>query len=386
MTAQGRAAVDRRPGRRTLGPVSTASGEDHRLYEFLFRTLIRHTDPEWAHHAVVNALRLAQSVPFGETALRLMFRTAHPLRARREGRVVLGSRHTSPFGLAAGFDKDGEVVPALIALGFGHVEVGTVTARPQPGNPKPRSFRLIPDRALVNRMGFNNKGAEALAKRLARVRATEKGQRAFIGVNIGKSKVTPLEDAPEDYRFSARTLAPYASYLAINVSSPNTPGLRDLQAVEMLRPILAAVKEEADASRERLAREVPVLVKIAPDLHDDDIRAIARLAMEVGLAGVIAVNTTIERPAELASPRAKIEAIGRGGLSGPILGERAMQVLRVLRDELPRDAVVISCGGVFTADDVRERMAAGADLVQGFTGLIYEGPGWPAAIARALRR
>lgn len=366
--------------------MNTASGEDHRLYELLFRTVIRHSDPEWAHHAVVNALRLAQAFPGGKQILRTMFRTPHPLRDPRPKRTVLGASHASPFGMAAGFDKDGEIVPALIALGFGHVEVGTVTARPQPGNPKPRSFRLLADRALVNRMGFNNKGAEALAKRLSRVRATEQGQRAVIGVNIGKSKATPLEDAPDDYRFSARTLAPYASYLAINVSSPNTPGLRDLQSVDALRPILEAVQEEAEASRERLGREVPVLVKIAPDLHDDDIRAIARLVTEVGLAGVIAVNTTIERPASLRSPRAEIEAKGAGGLSGPILAGRAMEALRVLRAALPADKVVIGCGGIFTAQDARERLEAGADLVQGFTGLIYCGPGWASAIARGLAR
>lgn len=341
-------------------------------------------DPERAHHLTVDALRLLSAVPGSERLLSTVFRVPDPARAAASGREVLGLRHPNPFGLAAGFDKDGQVPLALLALGFGHVEVGTVTARPQPGNPAPRSFRLVEDRALINRMGFNNRGAAGLAKRLSRVRRTEAGQRAVIGVNIGKSKSTPLEDAAEDYRFSARTLAPYASYLAVNVSSPNTPGLRDLQSVQSLRPVLAAVLEEAERSERRLRRPVPVLVKIAPDLHDEDVRQVAQLATELGLAGVIATNTTIARPSSLQSDRALIERIGAGGLSGPVLAEQSLQVLRLLREELPAQAVVISCGGVTTADDVRERLAAGADLVQGYTALIYEGPGWPGRIARAL--
>ncbi|MEO2095853.1 MAG: dihydroorotate dehydrogenase (quinone), partial [Brachybacterium sp.] len=203
---------------------------------------------------------------------------------------------------------------------------------------------------------------------------------------IGKSKITALEDAAEDYRFSAGLLAPYASYLAINVSSPNTPGLRDLQSVEMLRPILEAVVDESRSAARRLRREVPVLVKIAPDLHDADVTAVARLAAEVGLAGVIATNTTISRPEELRADRAEIERIGAGGLSGPLLARRSLEILRLLRAELGEEAVVISCGGVTTAEDVRERLAAGADLVQGYTAFIYEGPSWPGRIARALRR
>src|SRR5690606_16673441 len=238
-----------------------------------------------------------------------------PMRPADTGRRVLGAEHSSPLGLAAGLDKDGELPLAFLDLGFGHVEVGTVTAKAQPGNPRPRSFRLVGDRSLINRMGFNNHGAQALAHRLAAARRSERGQRAVIGVNIGKSKVTALEDAAEDYRFSARLLAPYASYLAVNVSSPNTPGLRDLQGAEMLRPILEAVTEEATAAGRRLGRDVPVLVKIAPDLHDEHVRAVAELAAEVGLAGVIATNTTITRPASLRTDRARIEQIGAGGLS-----------------------------------------------------------------------
>lgn len=353
-------------------------------YPFLFRHVLRRIDPERAHHLTVDALRLLSAFPGSERLLRAFFRVPDPARTVASGPEVLGLRHPHPFGLAAGFDKDGQVPLALLALGFGHVEVGTVTARPQPGNPAPRSFRLVADRALINRMGFNNRGAVGLAKRLARVRRTAAGQRAVIGVNIGKSKSTPLEDAAEDYRFSARTLAPYASYLAVNVSSPNTPGLRDLQSVQSLRPVLSSVLEEAARSERRLRRAVPVLVKIAPDLHDEDVRQVARLATELGLAGVIATNTTIARPQQLRSDRGLIERIGAGGLSGPVLAERSLEVLGLLREALPEDAVIISCGGVTTAADVTDRLAAGADLVQGYTALIYEGPGWPGRIARAL--
>lgn len=357
-----------------------------RPYAVLFDHVLTRLDPERAHRLTVQALRLAQAVPGGHLALRTLFGTPRPLGRGHAPVHALGHEHPTPFGLAAGFDKDAEVPLGLLDLGFGHVEVGTVTAKPQPGNPRPRSFRLLADRALVNRMGFNNHGAAAAAKRLALVRRTERGQRAVIGVNIGKTKATLLADAAEDYRFSARTLAPYASYLAINVSSPNTPGLRDLQSTDALRPILAAVLEEAGAVGSRLGREVPVLVKIAPDLHDEDVRAVAALARDLGLAGVIATNTTIDRPRDLRTARHRIERIGAGGLSGPVLAHRSREVLGILREQLPAEMTIISCGGVVTAEDVQERLDAGADLVQGYTSLIYEGPAWPGRIARALER
>jgi dihydroorotate dehydrogenase len=365
-------------------PVTTPDTSRRGPYATLFRHVLSRFDAEQAHRLTVGALASAHALPGGPRLLRAAFGTPDPMRDPRPAREVLGVAHHSPLGLAAGFDKDGEIPLALLDMGFGHVEVGTVTARPQPGNPRPRSFRLIPDRALINRMGFNNHGAQALARSLARARRSERGQRAVIGVNIGKSKVTALEDAAEDYRFSARLLAPYASYLAINVSSPNTPGLRDLQSVDMLRPILEAVLDEAQQARRRLRRELPVLVKIAPDLHDDDVLAVARLADEVGLAGVIAANTSIARPDTLRTERDRIERIGAGGLSGPVLAERSEQVLRLLRAELPTDAVIISCGGVTTAADVQARLDAGADLVQGYTAMIYEGPSWPGRLAREV--
>src|SRR5699024_3821650 len=195
-------------------------------------------------------------MPGGPALLRAAFRAPDPMDDARPTHRVLDAEHRSPLGLAAGFDKDGEVPLALLDLGFGHVEVGTVTAHPQPGNPRPRAFRLLSDRALVNRMGFNNHGTRALAKNLARARRTERGQRAVIGLTIGTSSSTPPDDAAEDYRSSARALAPYASYLAINVSSPNSPGLRDLQSVEVLRPVLEAVQDEASQARRRLRRDI----------------------------------------------------------------------------------------------------------------------------------
>jgi dihydroorotate dehydrogenase len=281
----------------------------------------------------------------------------------------MGLTFPTPFGLAAGFDKNAVGVRGLAALGFGHVEIGTVTAVAQPGNPKPRLFRLPADKALINRMGFNNDGAEAVAARLQRLRRL--GGLPVVGVNIGKSRVTAVEDAVDDYRVSARLLAPVADYLVVNVSSPNTPGLRGLQETEVLEPLLAAVLEESAGT--------PLLVKIAPDLDDDAVRDIAALTDRLGLAGVVATNTTVRRDG-LRTPEAKVAAMGAGGLSGPPVAARAIEVLRILRATLPADACVISVGGVDTAADVRARLAAGADLVQGYTGFLYHGPGWAGSL------
>jgi dihydroorotate dehydrogenase len=266
-------------------------------------------------------------------------------------------------------------IRALGDLGFSHVEIGTVTALAQPGNEKPRLFRLAEDRALINRMGFNNEGAEAVASRLGALRARYGSKLPIIGVNIGKSKVTPVEQAAEDYRTSAKLLAPFADYLAVNVSSPNTPGLRSLQEVSALRPILQAVLEESLG--------LPVLVKIAPDLADEDILAVADLALELGLAGVIATNTTISREG-LKTSASKVEAIGAGGLSGAPLKTRSLAVLKLLAGHLNGRLAIISVGGIETAAEARERLAAGATLVQGYSGFIYEGPLWARRINRGI--
>ncbi len=338
------------------------------VYDVLFDKVLTRMDPEDAHHRAYEAIRLAAPV------------TRAALRTPLDPRTVMGLEFPNAFGLAAGFDKAARAVPGLLALGFGHVEIGTVTARPQPGNPRPRLHRLVPDRAIVNRMGFNNDGAAVVAGRLHRLRRTRLGERAVVGVNIGKTKVVPADEAVADYVESTRLLAPYASYLVVNVSSPNTPGLRDLQAVETLRPLLTSVRETAD----RFTRgHVPLLVKIAPDLDDDDVDAVAALALEVGLDGVIATNTTIERPASLRTDRAVVDAAGAGGLSGPVLAGRATDVLVRLRRTVGDRLALVAVGGVTTPQDVRDRLAAGADLVQGYTGFAYEGPLWPRRMASA---
>ena len=341
------------------------------MYPLLFRTVLSRMDPESAHHAAMRVIRVL-GVPPLSWAARALTRPDASLRTRTR---ALGLDFDSPFGVAAGFDKDVLGVQGLAALGFGHVEIGTVTAIPQPGNPRPRLFRLIPDRAVVNRMGFNNKGAEAAAARLRRLR--RRGTRMRIGVNIGKSRVVEVADATADYVRSATLLAPLADYLVVNVSSPNTPGLRGLQAVETLRPLLEAVRDACG--------QTPLLVKIAPDLPDDEVVAISRLAVELGLAGLIATNTTIARD-NLVTDRAVIDAAGAGGLSGAPLKARALEVLRLVRESVPAEFAVISVGGVETAADVRERLHAGADLVQGYTAFLYRGPLWARQINRGLAK
>lgn len=339
------------------------------MYPLLFRLVLARFDPEFAHHAGMVVVRILGVPPFSWVARAL----TRP--AAGDEVHALGLTFPTPFGIAAGFDKNAVGVRGLSALGFGHVEVGTITAIPQPGNPKPRLFRLIPDRAVVNRMGFNNAGAEAAEKRLWKLRRRRPS--AVIGVNIGKSRVVAVEDATADYVASAVRLAPLADYLAINVSSPNTPGLRGLQAVETLAPLLRAVKVAAGAT--------PLLVKIAPDLPDDEVTAIAELAVAEGLDGLIATNTTISREGLTTDP-AKVVAAGEGGLSGAPLKERSLAVLRLVRDAVPADFCVISVGGIETGAEVRERLDAGATLVQGYTAFLYRGPLWARQIRAGLSR
>jgi dihydroorotate dehydrogenase len=300
---------------------------------------------------------------------------------------ALGLEFPGPLGLAAGFDKDARATAGLGALGFGFVEVGTVTARAQPGNPRPRMFRLPADRALVNRMGFNNDGSAAAAARLRRRRAGG----PVVGVNIGKTRAVPDQDAAADYAASAQAVADVADYVVVNVSSPNTPGLRDLQAADRLRPVLVAVREALDAATGSAGagyRRVPLLVKIAPDLAEQDVDAVADLAVELGLDGIIATNTTVSRDG-LASSAAEVTAAGAGGLSGPPLRAPALAVLRRLRKRAGDRLVLIAAGGIETPDDAWERLAAGATLVQAYTGFIYGGPLWPrrmhAGLARRLK-
>ncbi|TXN30700.1 quinone-dependent dihydroorotate dehydrogenase [Lacisediminihabitans profunda] len=337
------------------------------MYRILFSLVLSRLDPENAHHLAFTVIRWLPRLGIGR--LIEVFTRPDP----SLGVTALGLRFPSPFGVAAGFDKDGRAIQGLGQLGFGHVEVGTVTAIAQPGNARPRLFRLVADRAVINRMGFNNDGAADAAPRLALESA--RLERPVIGANIGKSRVVEVDDAIHDYLVSARLLAPVADYLAVNVSSPNTPGLRGLQELDKLAPLLTAVRDAAD--------ETPVLVKISPDLADDAVRRIAGLAVELGLAGIIATNTTLSREG-LRTDASVVEAAGAGGLSGAPLAARSLEVLRLIRSVVPADMCVISVGGVETAADVAERLAEGATLVQGYTAFLYRGPFWARSINRGL--
>lgn len=337
-------------------------------YSLLFDHALTRIDPETAHHLGFRGVRVAAP------ALRALGRPGEPVEA-------LGLRFPNVLGLAAGFDKNAVGIDALAALGFGHVEIGTVTGEAQPGNPRPRLFRLPADRAVVNRMGFNNDGAETVAQRLS-----ARGRRGdtVLGVNIGKTKVVPDDDqaaVEADYEKSARLLTPHADYLVVNVSSPNTPGLRNLQSVEKLEPLLQRVRRTADEACPQ--RRVPLLVKIAPDLADEDVLAVADLALAIGLDGIIATNTTISR-AGLRTDAAEVERIGAGGLSGRPLTARALDVTRMLRQRVGPDLTLIGVGGITTVDDARARLDAGADLLQGYTAFIYQGPLWPRRIIKGV--
>jgi dihydroorotate dehydrogenase len=339
------------------------------FYSFVFKNVFARMDPERAHHLVMAVIRVAGAVGLTRLA-----------RIRRTGRgevQAFGLHFDAPFGLAAGFDKNAVAIKALGDLGFSHVEIGTVTAIAQDGNEKPRLFRLIADRALINRMGFNNQGAEVVAKRLEKLRRKHGSRLPVIGVNIGKSRVVEVENAVDDYRTSARLLSKHADYVAVNVSSPNTPGLRSLQSVESLRPILLAVHQEAAGK--------PILVKIAPDLADEDVVAVADLALEMGLAGVIATNTTISREGLITDSK-KVAEMGAGGLSGAPLKQRSMEVLEILAKRLAGKVAIISVGGIETGEEARARLDAGATLVQGYSGFVYAGPFWARAINKYLTR
>ncbi|GLZ75272.1 dihydroorotate dehydrogenase (quinone) [Actinorhabdospora filicis] len=349
------------------------------LYERLVRPLLFKfggADPEDAHERTMRALGIVSRSPRLREAV-LGFN------ARACPTTVFGVKFPNPVGLAAGMDKDGRALAAWPALGFGFVEVGTVTWRPQPGNPRPRLYRLPESRALINRMGFNNRGAVALAARLA------DGARPGVplGISLGKSKVTPLEEAVGDYLASLRVLYEFGDYFAVNVSSPNTPGLRGLQDAGQLRTLLGALREET----ERLAattpggngRPKPVLVKIAPDLDDKAVADVIEVCGETGVAGLIATNTTLSRDGVAESDRPR--SVEPGGLSGRPLGARARQVVAFAHRESGGRLPIIGVGGIDTPDDAARMFDAGASLVQLYTGFIYSGPSLPRRIALAAR-
>ena len=314
-----------------------------------FRRLLFTLSPETAHEVVLNTLRAGQREPI-LSLLENRLLVSDP----RLETAVFDVEFPNPVGVAAGFDKNARIPRILGALGFGHVEVGAVTAEGQPGNPRPRLFRLPEDKAIINRMGFNNAGADVVADRLATASPS-----VPIGVNIGKTKTTPLEATPEDYRYSYEQVAPYADFFVVNVSSPNTPGLRELQDRKPLEAICVTL---SDAGAE------PLLVKLSPDLHEEAIADVVDLAESVGLDGIIATNTTIRRPDSLRGAHAEES----GGLSGKPIADRATETIRFVAERT--DLPIVGVGGIFTAEDAYEKIRAGADLVQLYTGFIYQGP------------
>jgi dihydroorotate dehydrogenase len=339
----------------------------------LVRPLLFLLPAETAHHFAFLFLRLLQWLSPLRASIAALARLSDPaLQTKAFGLVF-----PTPVGLAAGLDKDAVAFDALGALGFGFVEVGTLTPRAQPGNPQPRLFRLAADAALINRMGFNNGGAEAAAVRLAHP------HHGVLGVNIGKNKTTPEGDAITDYVECTKRLAAHADYLVVNVSSPNTPGLRDLQATSTLRPLLSAVRDEL--KRSVAGRHVPLLVKIAPDLADEDIDAVGDLCLEIGVDGIIATNTTVSR-AGLRTPADRVAAMGNGGLSGAPLKARSLAVLSRLRARVGSRLILVSSGGITSAEDAWERIRAGATLVQLYTGFVYGGPFFARRVALGLAR
>jgi dihydroorotate dehydrogenase len=291
---------------------------------------------------------------------------------------AMGLLFPNPVGLAAGLDKNGAHVDALLALGFGFIEVGTVTPRPQAGNPKPRMFRLPQYDAIINRLGFNNEGVDALVRNVGRARR----RHGLLGINIGRNKDTPNESAASDYLFCMERVYPLADYITVNISSPNTAGLRELQEEQALRRLIGALREAQERLGAQHGKRVPMLVKVAPDLSDDDIEAAARVLGDLGVDGVIATNTTVSRIAVQQHPLAR----ETGGLSGAPLMDKATAVLRMLRTRLPEQIPLIGVGGILSGADAAKKMAAGASLVQIYTGLVYRGPKLIGECADAMRR
>ena len=321
-------------------------------YERFVRPLLFSLDAETAHHLAIALLRCASHVDLVLRALRVSRPASRP-------KTVFGVKFPNPIGLAAGLDKDGVALPAWGALGFGFIEIGTVTAKPQPGNLKPRIFRFPEQRALINRLGFNNDGADDIAKRLRRLRDSGRWPAIPVGINIGKSKVTPLEKSTEDYLYSFRLLQEFADYIALNVSSPNTPGLRELQKPAALSRLLRAIRDENRSAK-------PLIVKISPDLSPAELHGIVATCEQSEVAGIIATNTTLDHSS--IPPEREQD----GGLSGPPLREKSTAMVReiVARSKIP----VIASGGICDAESAREKFEAGAQLLQVYTGYVYRGP------------
>jgi len=341
------------------------------MYKYILKPLFFRFSPERAHHLTLWLLRLGLAIPGVGQLIRSSFRYETPALERE----LFGLQFKNPVGLAAGFDKDGKYFRLMDALGFGFIELGTVTPKGQAGNPKPRLFRLPADEALINRMGFNNDGVEALVKRLKK----GKPKGLIIGGNIGKNKATPNERAEEDYFLCFEALFPYVDYFVVNVSSPNTPNLRDLQEKEPLSRLLNGLQERNHQKEE----PKPVFLKIAPDLTNGQLDDILEIVSLTNITGVIATNTTISREG-LHTPEAEVEAIGAGGLSGQPVKERSTEVIKYLYDKSDGQLKIIGVGGIAGPEDALEKLEAGALLVQVYSGLVYEGPGLIKQINKAI--
>jgi dihydroorotate dehydrogenase len=348
------------------------------LWKSLARPLLFQLPPESAHYFSMNSFALGLSLPGSKWLLERLLLESSP----RLSQNLFGLNFANPIGLAAGFDKNGRWIRPLGALGFGSIEIGSVTGQEQPGNPTPRLFRLATDQALINRMGFNNDGAEKVRQRLAKTPLDQFRANHVLGINLGKTKIVPLEEAANDYLTSFRLLFPYGDYFVVNVSSPNTPGLRTLQdrapLAQILQTLIAANQELAEQSQ---SRPRPLLLKIAPDLTDSQLEEIVDLTRELKFAGLIATNTTLSRSG-LQTSAERVEQIGAGGLSGAPLRSRSLEVVRFLFERLRGQIPIIGVGGVFSGQDAWNMISAGAALVQTYTGFIYSGP----TLARDINR
>lgn len=341
------------------------------MYKSLIRPLFFLMDPENVHHLSFKLIRFFSKIGFGP-----LFRGLYCLEDKRLEREVFGLKFKNPVGLAAGFDKDAKLYNELSDFGFGFVEIGTVTPKPQGGNPKKRLFRLKPDKAIINRMGFNNEGVFEAMERL------KKDHKVLIGGNIGKNKVTPNKLATKDYLICFDVLFEHVDYFVVNVSSPNTPGLRELQDKEPLTALLSELKKEnTKLAREFNFKEKPILLKIAPDLSDEQLLDIIWIVKNTAIDGIIATNTTIARK-DLKSERFLVEE--KGGLSGRPLAKRSTEVIRFLSERSNKAFPIIGVGGIHSPEDALEKLAAGADLVQLWTGFVYEGPGLVKKINKAI--
>lgn len=341
------------------------------VYKAILKPVLFLLPAEKAHQLTVTLLQWVLSIPLINSLFRSFYQLDSPLLQRE----VMGLSFKNPIGLAAGFDKDGKYFKSMASLGFGFIEVGTVTPKGQEGNPQPRLFRLPADQALINRMGFNNEGVEALISRLRQ----GKIENVIIGGNIGKNKITPNDQANQDYVDCFEALFPYVDYFVVNVSSPNTPNLRDLQEKA---PLTALLSQLQDLNRQQ-THPKPMLLKIAPDLTNGQLDDIIDIIVTTGIDGIIATNTTISREG-LQTPSSNLDTIGAGGLSGQPVKQRSTEVIRYLRNKLPEQTVIIGVGGIHSAKDALEKLGAGADLIQIYTGLIYEGPGLLKKIKQAL--